>query len=161
MADWGSMIDKQLRDLLGEGGHGDLPGAGKPLQWDDDANTPEHLRMAHKILRENDLAPAWIMEGRELDDHLKKLRTNIGRAVQAYRGALGDAERNPDATKAILMRKSAEQTLAQVRKVFAEAAERYNRAVLSYNLKLPAGIPHRTFFDAGRELDKLLGLSKP
>lgn len=156
MADWGSMIDKQLRDLLGEGGHADLPGAGKPLQWDDDPNTPEHLRMAHKILRENNLAPAWIMEGQELDERRHKLLQNMTRAVQAYRGALGDAGRLADAGKAALNRQRAEAALTQARKVFEEAVAGYNRAVMNYNLKLPAGISHRVFLDASRELQRLL-----
>ncbi len=110
-----------------------LPGQGKPLRLDDDTHTPEHLRMAHKFLKDNDWVPDWIMEGRELDELRAKLIKRLRRDVreQKLRFQAVDMER--------------------IQGMYSEAAGRLNKRLLSYNLKVPPGIAHMAFFDLERE----------
>ena len=68
-----ALIDEQIQEAMRRGEFADLPGAGKPLKLDDDPNTPEHLRMAFKLLRDNDLVPDWMAQGQELDAAREKL----------------------------------------------------------------------------------------
>jgi hypothetical protein len=109
-----SVIDQQIRDAMSSGKFDNLPGAGKPLKLDDDA-TPQNLRMAHKLLKDNDLAPAWIMDGKDLENMLTQMRKALRKAAQDYRR--GGVQ--------------AEAFWAYARRTFTEAAIVYNRKVLS------------------------------
>lgn len=43
-----------------EGVFDELPGRGKPLVLDDDSGVPEELRMAHRVLRNANVAPSEV-----------------------------------------------------------------------------------------------------
>jgi DnaJ-like protein len=45
------LAEKRIEDAVARGEFDDLPGAGRPLELDDDALVPEELRMAHRILK--------------------------------------------------------------------------------------------------------------
>ncbi|NWF67608.1 MAG: DUF1992 domain-containing protein [Chloroflexi bacterium] len=153
---WESKIEESIRQAISDGRAGHLPGAGKPLKLEDDPNTPEEMRTAYKILRENDLQPDWIMAGRELDEKRDKILQTLRKAAEAYRGALGDAQRIPDAERASERRQNAESAWQKIRQILDESVMRYNKQVVTYNLKLPGGIPHRPYFDVQRELERRL-----
>lgn len=129
MVDWQSSIDEQLRKAQESDEWKNLPGQGKPLNLNDDPNTPDEMRMAYKILRENDLAPAWIMEGKELDVEREKLVNQLQAAVRS-----GGA--------------------ANVKTSLKEAVTLFNKRILSYNLKLPPGVIHKRSINLQRELDQ-------
>ncbi|MCZ2097923.1 MAG: DUF1992 domain-containing protein [Anaerolineae bacterium] len=120
------LIDEQIQDAMRKGEFNDLPGVGKPLKLEADAHTPEHLRMAHKLLRDNDLVPDWMAQGRELDALRDKLVTDAQRLAHA----------DPESA-----------ALAALH----EAAKQYNRQVLSYNLKVPRGVVHKRHVDVEQE----------
>lgn len=46
-----SLAEKKIADAVARGELDALPGAGRPLELDDDALVPEDLRMAHRILK--------------------------------------------------------------------------------------------------------------
>ena len=123
-----ALIDEQINDAMRKGHFADLPGQGKPLRLEDDSHVPSHLRMAHKVLRDNDLVPDWMADGQEIDAARVKLMTAIQRVG---RGDLAAIE---------ALRASAKQ---------------YNRKVLSYNLKVPLGVAHKRHVDFELELSKL------
>ncbi len=156
MADWGSLIDNAIRSIINDGVQTHLPGAGKPLPLDDDPHTPDELKLAHKLLKENDLAPDWIMQARELDGTRERLLEELRRAAAAYRGALADAARESDAGRSAVLRHRAESTWEHLRGTFETAAVRFNRTIVTYNLKVPAGIAHKALLDLKREIALLL-----
>ncbi len=121
-----ALVDEQIQDALRSGHFTDLPGAGKPLKLDDDPNTPPHLRMAYKLLRDNDYVPDWIAQGQQIDAARDKLRVEVRRAA-------GDGA---------------------VAELLRALVQQYNRQVLSYNLKVPQGVAHKRHFDLDRELQK-------
>lgn len=134
-----AVVDQQIQDAINAGKFSNLPGAGKPLKLEkEDPNDP--FRMAHRILKDNDLAPAWIMDGKELETMLVKMRKALRKAAEAYR------QGGP----------YAETRWAQARRTFVEAAVVYNRKVLSYNLKASSGVTHRLSLDVERELARAL-----
>jgi hypothetical protein len=124
-------IDEHIQDALRKGHFENLPGTGKPLKLEDDAHVPETLRMANKLLRDNDLVPEWIAQGKELDAERENLLVEARRITQ--RGVTGGA------------------TLDALR----VAAKKHNSRVLSYNLKVPQGVAHKRHFDPEQELRKL------
>ena len=134
-----AVIDQQIQDAINAGKFTNLPGAGKPLKLDNE-NPNDPFRMAHKILKDNDLAPDWIMDGKELEAMLVKMRKALRKAAQVYRQ--GGVQ--------------AETRWGQARRTVVEAAVVYNRKLLSYNLKAPPGVAHRLALDVERELTKAL-----
>lgn len=127
---WESLVDKAIRNAMADGKFENLPGAGQPFRWPDEAHTPEDMRLAYKILKENDLAPDWILHQQALDARVKALRTQM-RAAHQRCHAPG---RPTDQAAALWTAAKAE---------FTEAIEKLNREITAGNLKLPPGLPHR------------------
>ncbi len=147
MSDWGSYIDRSIRKAIEEGEFNNLPGEGKPLKLDDDPNTPDDMKLAYKILRENDLAPDWIVQGKDLTAKYDKLLEDIRRAVRAYKRS----QANPSE---LLQGETAWQA---AQKRLSSEVEKLNREIMTYNLKVPPGVAHRAIINFQREITQLLG----
>jgi hypothetical protein len=119
-----SVIDEQIKDAMRKGQFANLPGTGKPLKLDDDAHTPENMRMAHKLMRDNEITPEWMTVGKEIDAAREKLVADI---KQAHRHGVA---------------------------TLRERAKKLNSQILSYNLKVPQGVVHKRHVDFDAELKK-------
>jgi hypothetical protein len=137
---WQSFIDRMLEEAHRNGDFSNLLGAGKPLKLDD-LSTPEHLRMAYKILRDNDLAPEWMLVGKELEERRALLLHDLQRAASKYH----------EATR---VRLNAERTWKRAQMLFRQGAQAITGS--SYNLKLPPGIAHKTQLDIEGEISRAL-----
>jgi hypothetical protein len=155
MEKWESKIEEAIRKALEEGRAESLPGAGKPLRFDDDPNTPAEMRTAYKIMRDNDIQPDWIMVGKELEEKQRRLLADLKRGFEGYRGALGDAARITDAVRAAERRQNAEAAWARLYRTLTAAFAAHNKQIVTYNLKLPAGIAHKPYLNLARELERL------
>jgi hypothetical protein len=127
------VIDEIIRAAMERGEFDDLPSQSQPLRLDDDPHTPAHLRLAHKLLKENDLAPDWMAEGKAIDHDRDALLRQCGRARARLRAA-APAER------------------AAIRAPLEAQAATLNRRILAYNLKAPKGVAHKAMVDLSREL---------
>jgi DnaJ-like protein len=103
------IADKKISDAIKEGEFDNLPGAGKPLDLEEYFKTPEHLRMAHSILKSANCVPQEI-----------ELINEIARLERALADARDDAERS-----------SIRRTLADRRTELALILERARRAARS------------------------------
>jgi hypothetical protein len=146
------IIDEIIRNAQSKGEFSNLPGQGKPLKLDDDPNTPAHLRMAYKILKENDLAPEWIEQGQSLDHRRAALLEELRLGVRTYHGALNDALRSAQPEQ---QRQRVERNWQGAQAALRDQAAQYNREVLSYNLKVPKGVTHKVIIKVEQELTKL------
>ena len=72
MSGWDAIIEAKIAEAQRAGVFDNLPGAGKPLDLDEDRLVPEDIRMAYRILKNAGYVPAEILERRELAD-LRKL----------------------------------------------------------------------------------------
>ena len=54
----GIVAETRIKEALARGDLTNLPGAGQPLDLDDDASIPEDLRMAYKLLKNGDYLDA-------------------------------------------------------------------------------------------------------
>ena len=54
------IAERRIAEAIANGDLDDLPGAGRPLELDDDPLVPEELRMAHRILKNAGYAPAEV-----------------------------------------------------------------------------------------------------
>lgn len=147
MSDWGTYIDRSIRKAMEDGEFSNLPGEGKPLKLDNDPYTPDDMQLAYKILRDNDLAPDWIMHGKELGAKHEGLLDDVRRAVRNYQRALTDPH----------MQARADGDWQNAKKRLTTAVEKLNSEILSYNLKVPRGVTHRPLINLEREIQQILG----
>lgn len=142
-----SVIDQIIRDGMAQGRFKNLPGEGKPLKLEEDEYTPPHLRLAHKILSDNDMVPEWIAEGKELDVTRKVLLKAIQGAARHYLKSYEDPTRVEARWQAAVQS-------------FTQGVKRLNSAILGYNLKIPNGITPKQGLLAEQEIRRALDAAK-
>lgn len=150
---WETLTDRLLKDAMTDGRFSNLAGEGKPLNLEDNSHTPPELRLAHKLLKDNDLAPDWIIAGKSIEQRREKLSAQIAKAYRVYLGTLGDAGRDP--VNGAQRREQAEHVWRQAVAGFEKTADRLNSELLSYNLKIPPGIMQKTRFNVAQEIKRL------
>ena len=66
MLDFDAIAEQRIREALAQGEFDNLPGAGKPLQLDDDSLIPEDQRLAYRILKDAGYVPEEMENRREI-----------------------------------------------------------------------------------------------
>ena len=56
------LAERKIAEAVSRGEFDDLPGAGRPLDLEDDALIPEELRMAYRILKNAGFTPKEVQE---------------------------------------------------------------------------------------------------
>lgn len=148
-----SPVEQAIRQAMRDGLFDNLPGMGKPLKinWDEENQVPDDMRLANKIMKDHQVAPEWMMLGGALEAQHAKIMFELKRGFHIYIGTLQDADRAGDLGK----RSRARITWERLTQVFMEVGEQYNRNILTYNLKVPPGIAKRPFLDIEREIERL------
>ncbi len=144
-----SLIDELIKEAMEQGKFDNLPGRGKPLKLDEDHHIPVEQRLANKLLKDNDLAPDWIEEGRELREAREHMIARLRREARRYQHALEQAANTPSpelTRQALILSWDAQQATLH------DEVEKLNRRILGYNLKVPRGIPHLHLIDAKKAL---------
>lgn len=148
MDKWQSEFDREMARLMNDGAFDNLPGTGKPLNLADESHVPEELRMAHRILSQNDMAPEWILMAKDIEQSANNLRQSITNHLRQYRDGLARAG-TPQ------LRQNIEQVWMNAKRQLEGQTKAHNNMVLNFNLKVPAGVPHQLMFDLEREIAKL------
>jgi len=78
MDEWHFIAERKIREAFEEGAFEHLDGEGQPLNLEENPYEDPSLRMAHRILRNNGFAPAWIEEGRDIDAEIARVATVSG-----------------------------------------------------------------------------------
>jgi hypothetical protein len=81
-----ALVEARIAEAMASGEFDDLPGAGRPLDLDDDAAIAPELRVAHRILKNAGFVPAEVHARREIFELRALLATLID--GQARRQAL-------------------------------------------------------------------------
>jgi Domain of unknown function (DUF1992) len=61
-----SLVEERIQTAMRRGDFDNLPGAGKPLELDDDPLVPVEVRIAHRVLKNAGLVPPEVFERREI-----------------------------------------------------------------------------------------------
>jgi len=77
--EWQDLISEQLDEAASNGAFDNLPGSGRPLRLNENPNEPSDMRMANKLLKDNDLTPGWIGDRKALQSEIEALRKAIRR----------------------------------------------------------------------------------
>jgi hypothetical protein len=120
---WRRVAERKIQEAMTEGAFDCLSGEGQPLRLDEDPFEDPSLRMAHRLLRNNGFAPAWIEEAKDLDAEMDTVRTGLRSA--------GD---NASLTR------------------WRERAQRLNQRIVVFNLKTPSAVWHRLPVDPDLEI---------
>lgn len=70
-AAFNELIERRIDEARREGQFDDLPGAGRPLELDDDRLVPEELRAAYRVLKNSGYLPPEVEALRDLDTMLR------------------------------------------------------------------------------------------
>ena len=84
------IAEQRIREACERGAFDSLPGAGKPLELEDDSHIPEDLRMAYKLLKNAGYVPEEVLDRKVRQ--MKKLEVVIARIKARHPNAplLGD-----------------------------------------------------------------------
>ncbi len=134
---WHWIAERRIEAALAAGEFENLEGEGSPLPPENDTGTDPSWRLAHHVLRNAGLAPAWIELHQEVRQGLLAARLELARAAREF----GMAEETPG-WKAARMR-------------FERQVEILNRLIEQLNWRIPSGIPQRSRVDAARECERV------
>ncbi len=74
---WNLVAERKIREAMDEGAFEHLEGAGRPLDLDENPFEDPSLRMAHRLLKNNGFAPAWILEGKEIEREIARIAAEL------------------------------------------------------------------------------------
>jgi Domain of unknown function (DUF1992) len=74
------IADRKIQEAMDEGQFENLDGRGQPLALEEEPFEDPSLRMAHRLLRNNGFAPAWIEEGKDIEAAIARLREDRERS---------------------------------------------------------------------------------
>ena len=87
-----AVAEERIQEAMRKGAFDDLPGAGKPLELDDDRLVPAEVRVAYRILKNVGYVPPEVLQRREIAD------------LEALLPSLGEEERTRALLKLQLLR---------------------------------------------------------
>lgn len=70
-----TLLDQRIAAAQADGKFDNLPGAGKPFQFDDDSLVPEEDRVGYRMLKNAGFAPSWIEMRETIRSEQTKLET--------------------------------------------------------------------------------------
>jgi DnaJ homolog subfamily C member 28 len=148
LEEWNDLVTERIEEAIERGDFDNLPGRGKPLNLETNPNEPLEARMAHRLLKNNDLAPAWMIDRRNLIDESEVLRAQLQRKWQWYSNEYAE-ETNESERKLMAEEWTAWLTL------WEEAIVDLNRRILNLNLSLPIWRMELLRLNLDRELSRI------
>jgi hypothetical protein len=82
---WHFIAERKIREGMEEGAFDHLEGAGKPLDLTENPFEDPSDRMAHRLLKNNGFAPAWIEEAKEIEAESRRLRGHPEASTDDFR----------------------------------------------------------------------------
>jgi DnaJ homolog subfamily C member 28 len=130
------LIDQRIQQAQEDGLFDNLPGAGKPLNLDDDGLVPAEDRAGYRLLKANGFAPPWVEARREIAEERAGLDTWVAQANRRWPRL--------DAAGRTAMRVTYRRKLDELQ-----------RLILTFNLKTPRGVEQLETLRLAEELLKL------
>ena len=93
MDEWHFIAERKIREAIEEGAFDHLEGAGRPLPLDENPFEDPSLRMAHRLLKNNGLAPAWIEEAKEIEVESRRLQSQAERPAADFQSRVAALNR--------------------------------------------------------------------
>jgi len=143
---WQTWIDERIREVIGDGNVSHLANAGKPFDWNaegTDVFTPEEMRLAYKVMKDNDTIPTWMALRYVLEDQHNKIIKRLKRFAKDYQTRLTDARKK----SSFVLEREAHQRWQSALERLQEEIDKYNGEILNYNLSVPPQIQQKIPLD--------------
>lgn len=143
------LVEEQIRKAREKGEFDNLKGQGKPLDLYENPFEPAELRMAFKILKDNDFAPYWIQLGKEIDAQIDKFWSEVER-FKRYTALVVSDERSSISLKRFEKKKASfyfEQRLEM---------EKIIKKIVDYNIHCPTFRMGRSNLNLDDEMYKVI-----
>ncbi len=85
------IAERKIREAMEQGAFEHLEGEGRPIDLTENPFEDASLRVAHRLLRNNGFAPAWIEESKDIDAQRQVLEADAAR-IRARLAAGADRE---------------------------------------------------------------------
>jgi len=127
-------VEEQIREAQERGDFSNLPGAGKPLNLDDESYAGDKA-MGYHILKSNGLAPAEIELAKEIRTERERAEAKLKKVK--HQGKILRARRVPPfASERRIFNNSVEKAASEYERTLREL----NRKILTLNLTAPAAM---------------------
>lgn len=152
--DFTRIAERKIQEAIEEGKFDNLPGKGKPLEFDDDPFTPPHLRLANRILKNAGVLPDWMQVEQEMELARKENERAFERLKKEYprrrervdsRTALGDPEKR---------KREFAAWHARVRVGYLSSIKRVNTDITKLCLIAPSVQRVHFPYNIGREMER-------
>ncbi|CAA9211729.1 MAG: hypothetical protein AVDCRST_MAG77-310 [uncultured Chloroflexi bacterium] len=141
---WESHVDKMIRDAQARGDFDNLPGAGKPLDLEENVFAGD-MASAFRLVRNANAAPLWVQLDKEIGDDAAALQTMLERTARyleeqaAHIRAERPAEsRNSPARSRTIAHLEAERQRA--RALYLTRAAELDKKIDEYNANRPRNL---------------------
>lgn len=121
MKPWQTGVEIAIRKAMEAGEFNNLPGEGQPLDLSIGPNVPADMQLAFKIMKDNGLAPDWIVDGKILTAKVESWQSRLKAAHNLY------------------VKTNNEVAWLTAQNKLGEDADKLNKEVVAFNLKLPQG----------------------
>ncbi|HPF20387.1 MAG TPA: DUF1992 domain-containing protein [Syntrophomonas sp.] len=143
------LVEEQIIKARQRGDFDNLAGAGKPLNLEENPFEPAEMRMANKILKDNDFAPYWIELGKEIDAAQDKLCREID-YFKRYCQVFWTDQHDERAQQRFEYKK---ELFFMERKA---DLEKIDKKILDYNLHCPTFRQGRSNLIIAREMEQIV-----
>jgi hypothetical protein len=94
------LVEQKIQEAIAKGEFDHLPGEGKPIELDENPFVPADWRLAHKMLKDNAVAPEFVLRLKSVESIreemartaseslLRRLATRLAAEVEALNSAL-------------------------------------------------------------------------
>jgi DnaJ family protein C protein 28 len=130
LADWEYGVERLIREAQERGEFDRLPGAGKPLEFEDDRWAGDWAMAYHVVKLAGETLP-WIALGREIEADRERLQTLLDRTAEHFRGLPAAAEADPDAARQL------EAERLRARASYLETAAELDKKLAEYSFLVP------------------------
>jgi hypothetical protein len=93
MDEWHFIAERKIVEAMAEGSFDHLDGIGEPLDLQENPFEDPSLRMAHRLLKNNGFAPAWIEESKDIDAEVRRLQSHPDRSNADFHNRVGALNR--------------------------------------------------------------------
>jgi hypothetical protein len=148
--DFGSLIEKIIREAQAKGKFDNLSGQGQPLRLDNENEASEEWA-ANRLLKSQNLRPAWLEEDLSIREELERARTKLQRThrwrVAELRPLSGKSDEG-----SLRRRAWVEDEWQRLLAEFRETVAQLNQRIRLLNLKVPSDQLQRVVIDCDAEV---------
>jgi DnaJ family protein C protein 28 len=138
-------IDDILNQAMENGDFDNLPGAGKPLNLNNaDSHGDPTWKLAHRIMKENEIVPPWIAEKKDIQQKLEAARGKLRKAWEWRKSA------------PVMELAKAEAHWQRAQDTFRMKVDALNKRIFDFNLSTTILSQHMLPIRAEREIEKIV-----